>query len=1151
MDRHSTLVLRHGLLSLALLLLLAGCSDTSFLGSRYDNFTAYYNTFYNARQAFDRGITALEKEDQPVDRNLYLPLFTSPGQAASSKDFEDAIKKCADVLRSHPNSKWVDDALLLIGKSYFYQQNYVGAEQKFQEVVSLGSPLQDEARFWLARTLIASGAYDEATEHLTLSLSREGLSPRWEPMLRLALGELFVKRRDWEGAAEQLATGLEGVRDRDLGARAQFLLGQVLETRGAYEEAIEAFERVQRYKPLYELSYAAQISAIRVQGLHSNAEAALRELRRMERDDKNYSYRYELAYLRARIYQEQDRADDALALYDEILYDADANIANLRGHVHYALGELFRDQYEDFVLAAAYFDTARTALRSGTPARGAAGAGGAASSDVLYAPAAITDGEEQATMFKSFAEVYGEVARMDSLLHLGRLDDEAFAAKIMEIREQRAKEQAEQDRLMAQQQAMERFQAGATATGVQESRSTGSAAAQANSTAGFLFHKDPIRVQEGRLSFISRWGERPLVPNWRRMNAVAAMAAEMQGPGARSVEQARTDTPSDVAAHLPMVDYSDVPRDSVAQAAMRAERAMARYELANVLFLSMSRPDTAAAWYRMVIEEDGDQPVAQRAYYALAEVQRALGDSLTANRLYQQVLQAYPESDFADRVREHLGLPPQTAVVTDTLALAEEAYGQAYTRWRRGFYSDALDRMVTVAARYPETEVAPRALLAASAIYLEWASRDSLDLFGPLPLEVPDSLLFGSELFERPQVPPPAAEAQPAVEPAQPDSASRAPGVDTLQVAAGPESLGADSLDIPLSQGADLPAAPDSTMPVDVMAAEVVTADTVADTTLLASSAPPPGVSDSSIVDLVAGADTSAAADTLAHEPAPGLIASTVSDAIYLQTLYDSIKRKFPQSPYAERADHLLTALEERRSLQEAAADSMLADSTLAGPALVDSMLADSSLTMPDSTGLQVSPVVTEQDTTTPGADSTAAVDAGAAPSAARTAVDERAMIDDAVLPGDRTATPDSLDGGTQENGGGKGTDVDARLAPAVREALARERQPAAGPPQGTAAAFLAEQNPALFGDSGVDWTAGGWTIIIGSGSDRTRMEQMMQGFRYQGFRADMLVDQVGGASRYRVVVGQFEGESDARTALSTYGDRLPGDVEVYRIRVE
>ena len=196
------------------------------------------------------------------------------------------------------------------------------------------------------------------------------------------------------------------------------------------------------------------------------------------------------------------------------------------------------------------------------------------------------------------------------------------------------------------------------------------------------------------------------------------------------------------------MDYADVPRDSASRVYMEAERALVRYELGNVLFLSMERPDSAASWYRMVIDETGDLPVAQRAYYALAEVQQALGDQASAERLYREVLDLYPESDFANQVRERLGLAQQVVEVSDSLALAEAAYREAYRMWQGEDYEQAVTDMVMIAANYSVPDMAPRALLATGTIYLEWAEREQLDIYALPPPGVPDSILLAQGLVD-------------------------------------------------------------------------------------------------------------------------------------------------------------------------------------------------------------------------------------------------------------------------------------------------------------------------------------------------------------------------------------------------------------------
>ncbi len=731
------------------LLVVCGCGRGSFVGQRLDNFSAYYNTFYNAEKALETGVEAmLENLDrQEIDQDTYLSLFGRNSRGSTQrKPFEDALKKSADVLREHPDSKWVDDAMMTIGEAWFHTQNYVGAEEKFNELLAIESPLHDKARFWLARTLIASKQYDEAFNFLAATLNRDDISARWEPHLRLALADLHVQRENWEQAAQALETGLEAVDDRYLAGRAEFLLGQIYETLERYDDAVQTYDRVQDYKPFYELSYAAQYSAVRVLADYGDPEEAMRRLRRMERDDKNYDHRGKLAYLRGRVLLALGYDGDTLDIYDELLYDPLAAGAQVRGHIHYALGEYYRDAVIDFPYAAAHFDSARQTLSAGRTVFRQGG-----SEAPIYAPSAITDAEDQARVFLSYADAMDRVALLDSLLYLGSLDDSTYNALVLELRQQRAEELERQRRESAKNRAEAQFRNnpgnnfdsgfGRTPQG----KDLQGGQTDTGSDAGFLFHRDNVRMQQAQADFALLWGNRPLAPDWRRSAAVRAMAEEgYEDDGLLEEEE----DPEDA---LPEVDMSAVPRDEESRQRTLENRAAARYALANVLFLSMHRPDSAAAWYRMVIEEDEDSDVAPRAYYALGEVQRSLGDTLSAERIYRTIIDRYPTSDFSVRVFERLGIEPTSEPMPDSLTRAEAAYDAALGSWRDGAYASTLDHMVQVAITYPTTQVAPRALLAAGSVYMEWAARDSLDVLGELPLSVPDSVLYASKIFDTSQ----------------------------------------------------------------------------------------------------------------------------------------------------------------------------------------------------------------------------------------------------------------------------------------------------------------------------------------------------------------------------------------------------------------
>jgi len=177
--------------------LVAGCGRGSFVGRQYDDFTAYYNTYHNAEAAFEKGLASVTREEDAVDRARYISVFSTPQAGSGGGAFEKAIQKSADLLRTHPNSKWVDDALMLIGRARYYRQNYVGAAQKFREVIAIGGERAQEARFRLARTLIAADRYAEAADALRAGLGPETEAGAWTARMWLARGELAVRQQRW------------------------------------------------------------------------------------------------------------------------------------------------------------------------------------------------------------------------------------------------------------------------------------------------------------------------------------------------------------------------------------------------------------------------------------------------------------------------------------------------------------------------------------------------------------------------------------------------------------------------------------------------------------------------------------------------------------------------------------------------------------------------------------------------------------------------------------------------------------------------------------------------------------------------------------------------------------------------------------------
>ena len=129
------------LLTLPFILLLTGCSV-------WDNFITYFNLYYNANELY----TKIEKQitDQKKDLFSIEPPAIPP---AANADVQKLIEKCSAILQFHSTTSYVDEALLMLGKAFYYQKNYLKSQQKFKELLA-ADPEGDyvlESRLWIGK----------------------------------------------------------------------------------------------------------------------------------------------------------------------------------------------------------------------------------------------------------------------------------------------------------------------------------------------------------------------------------------------------------------------------------------------------------------------------------------------------------------------------------------------------------------------------------------------------------------------------------------------------------------------------------------------------------------------------------------------------------------------------------------------------------------------------------------------------------------------------------------------------------------------------------------------------------------------------------------------------------------------------------------
>jgi tetratricopeptide (TPR) repeat protein len=94
------------------------------------------------------------------------------------------------------------------------------------------------------------------------------------------------------------------------------------------------------------------------------------------------------------------------------------------------------------------------------------------------------------------------------------------------------------------------------------------------------------------------------------------------------------------------------------------------FNIAEQYLLTLDRPGQALEHYRAVVDEGSNETLAAKSLLAIAWIREHVdGDSSGATLEYRQLVDFYPETEFADRAREALGLPPRPKPETvDTLS---------------------------------------------------------------------------------------------------------------------------------------------------------------------------------------------------------------------------------------------------------------------------------------------------------------------------------------------------------------------------------------------------------------------------------------------------------------------------------------------------
>ena len=623
------------------IMFLGACSTkkNTLLRRTYHNLTAHYNVYWNGMDNLRQGVKEYQKEVKD-NYALILPVFNYGDKAGATKmsQYGDiAIKKASKAINKHSmifNRKeyvrWIDDSYMLIGKSYFYKQDYPMARRTFEFIIKTynDNNIKYEAMLWQARSNIQIGDFKRAEPMLDMLQAKinKGDAPqKYETELNLIYGQFFILQKNYDGAVPYLNRALELNPSSAMRTRVNYILGQIHQENGDLAEASRMYAYVVKHAKTYEMEFNAKINLAQCYTAQSgNRDYIVKKLKKMLKDDKNKDFQDQICYALAHIAMQD--ADTSMAIeYYKKSGSTSKNNNYQKAISSLELADLFFTGKE-YEVAQAYYDSTMQFLPKEYP-----------NYKELY---------KRTQTLTDLVKNLSIIQRQDSLQKLAGMTEAQRIAVIDKIIADLVQKEYQQQLEEQERRASQYLYA--------QQGMGGEAAMTGEAAAGKWYFYNPTTMSNGFTTFTRKWGRRKLEDNWFLSNKAAAAFTEETGKG-DSKEGSAGDTTKGGKKTLAKAnnpkerDYylKDIPMTKEKVEASNEMILDACYQAGFIFTEGLGDYGNATHMFETLLSRFPESKYKVQSAYELCTLYGTLQNQPKSDEYRNLILTRYPESDYA------------------------------------------------------------------------------------------------------------------------------------------------------------------------------------------------------------------------------------------------------------------------------------------------------------------------------------------------------------------------------------------------------------------------------------------------------------------------------------------------------------------------
>ncbi|MFN3196665.1 MAG: tetratricopeptide repeat protein [Chlorobiota bacterium] len=251
----------------------------------FNNFTTYFNTYYNMERLMEKSedefeFMSYDKREIQVyvpepdvkeqkDYQLGPPPFmkdliiTQRQRQAVKVKLDSIIIKGSKILAHKSNSDYVEGALFLMAKSYFYQEEWRPSEIKCSELVDKypNSDFSPDAHLLFAKNALIQRNFYTGKIMLSRTVDIAWQKNRYDILSEAfrIQAELSLYENDKEEALRPYRQAVAQSDNDEMAAQWQLELAALLYRIGEFERAAKEFAKVRKYSPTYEAQYESYL----------------------------------------------------------------------------------------------------------------------------------------------------------------------------------------------------------------------------------------------------------------------------------------------------------------------------------------------------------------------------------------------------------------------------------------------------------------------------------------------------------------------------------------------------------------------------------------------------------------------------------------------------------------------------------------------------------------------------------------------------------------------------------------------------------------------------------------------------------------------------------------------------------------------------